>query len=84
MDIIKMIAATVVATQFIKKVIEGLIGYPVQKPFAIAIASLTALGVVLVEHSTSSTPITFASVPILIQVVIGALSGHMLIKAASN
>jgi hypothetical protein len=83
MDVPTLIIAVGLVTQFLKKALEK-IHVTVQGKGAVVLSVLVSIGVVLVEVIKTDAALSFALIPVLVQVIIGANAGYGLLKVASG
>lgn len=83
MDIAVLIVMVGIVTQFLKKALSK-IKINVEGKAAIVLSVLVSVGVVLVEAIKLDMPLSFALVPLLLQVIIGANMGYSLLKVAGG
>ncbi|MBE3120027.1 MAG: hypothetical protein IMZ50_14890 [Candidatus Atribacteria bacterium] len=83
MDIVALIAIVGVVTQFLKKALSK-VKINIEGKAAIVLSVLVSVGVVLVESIKFDMPLTFALVPVLVQVIVGANMGYSLLKVAGG
>jgi len=76
LDIVILIGIVVAVTELIKKGFTKYLKIDIKGKTAVILAGLVSVGVVFIESLKSDIPITFALLPILIQVIIGATIGY--------
>ena len=80
MNIAEMIVSVGLVTEFIKKAVRAVLKIDIAGKGAVILSIIVSIGVVFVAAINTATPFTFALIPILIQVAIGANAGFALLK----
>ena len=79
--IAELIAAALLVTQFVKKALVAL-KVDLKGTAAIVLSVVASIAVVAYFAISTGTPFSFALIPIVIQVAIGANAGYSLLKVA--
>lgn len=83
MTIPELVASVLVATQFLKNLLNK-IGVNVQGTVAVILSALCSIGVVVFSYIQSSKPFDVGMIILIVQVVIASNAGYSLIKVARN
>ena len=84
MNIAEMAITVGLVTEFIKKAVFSIFHIDIAKRAAVILSILVSAGVVFYSAIQSVTPITFALIPIFIQVAIAANAGFALLKVRNT
>jgi hypothetical protein len=79
MNIAEMIVSVGLVTEFFKRAFKSVFRIDIGGKAAVILSIIVSIGVVFVYAVNTATPFTFALIPILIQVAIGANAGYALL-----
>jgi hypothetical protein len=84
MDVAILIGIVMAVTELIKKGLLKYLHIDIKGKVAVVLAVITSVGVVFVQALKGDVPITFALLPVLIQVVIGSTIGYAIVTKKST